>query len=432
MTWTAGYYSGARRVDAHPGRVGGPIVPWAVVVHTTDMAPETFAALVSAWRTKPGVGDCSHFLIGRDAMEGVVQFVPIDRNSNSAGGPHHGVFVAGGIEWHPNTVSVGVELHCAGGVQRIGGEWRLVEGGKPTGAPIPDLDVIPDPARPGRGWHRVTDYQYAQLETLLHELEYDGLGAAPGGVVARSTFQAPAEWALGAGRNCRALLARLPRPRGPTSNRNAVAASARGLARPDLALRRLVVGPKPLDEIGERGKIREARGLELAHELVAVDVLAVLVLGEDRSIASERRPRGQRYRVGHLVPERAHVEQLALAVDPQQAAVDHVAHDRELGAREPRRRRVAPADLVVAIERAAQRGRPTVLVVRVALDATGCVGGGLAVLARLGDAAVDLVAQVSRESQADWLVGLVGHDYFAPLCASQSPWLAAQMMLRAL
>lgn len=201
MTFTNGFYSGARRVDAHPGRIGGPITPCVVVVHTTDMCPETFAALVSAWRTQVSDGACAHFLIGRTPDDGVVQFVPIGMNANHAGGPTHGVFVdAQARTYHPNLVAVGIELHCAGGVVNQGGEWRLLEGGKATGAPIHDLDVTPDPARPGRGWHKVTDYQYAQLDTLLHELEYDGLAPAPTGLTAKSTFQTPSAWALGVGR----------------------------------------------------------------------------------------------------------------------------------------------------------------------------------------------------------------------------------------
>ena len=201
MTWADGRYSLARRVDAYVDRIGAPIVPWAVVVHTTDMLPDEFTALLRSWRTTPGRGDCAHFVIGRDAMEGVIQLAPITRNANHAGGPHHGVFVdAGGTQYHPNTCAVGIELHCAGGVQRIGGAWRLVEDGRPRGAPLPDLDVIPDPARPGRGWHKVTDYQYQQLDQLLHELEYDGLAKAPLGAVARSTYETPPAWGVGNGR----------------------------------------------------------------------------------------------------------------------------------------------------------------------------------------------------------------------------------------
>lgn len=189
--FSEGWWSLARRTPADPGRIGGEIAPFAVVVHTTDMAPETFDALVHQWTTQAGLRDCAHFIIGRDADHGVVQLAPITRNANHAGGPAHGSFVAGDQEWHPNSVSVGIEVHCAGGVQRIDGEWHLVENGQPQGAAIPDADVIPDPQRPGRGWHRVTDYQYQQLGALLDGLEAV-LGALPDGCVARSIEQPPA------------------------------------------------------------------------------------------------------------------------------------------------------------------------------------------------------------------------------------------------
>lgn len=203
MSWADGRYAGARRVDAHPGRVGEPIVPWACVVHTTDEPPETWGGIMTRMRTEAGKGDGAHFWIGRDAAAGVIQSVPITRNANHAGGDWHGVFVdAAGNEYRPNHVAVGIELHCAGRVQRLGGMWRFIDGGKPSGAPISDLDVIPDRARAGYGWHKVTDYQLEQLELLLRELEYDGLADAPAGAVARSTFETPPAWGLGIGRIC--------------------------------------------------------------------------------------------------------------------------------------------------------------------------------------------------------------------------------------
>lgn len=194
--WSDGWWQGATRKPAHPGRVGGPILPWATVVHTTDMLPEEWAALVHAWTDRPADGSCAHFLIGRTEQDGVVQFVPIMRNANHAGGPGHGVFdtkAARGI--HPNLVTVGIELHCAGGVRQIGGEWRLVESGVAHGKPIPDADVVLDPQRPGRGWHRVTDYQLAQLGDLLAELELV-LQPMPPGANERSTGEAVPSWAL--------------------------------------------------------------------------------------------------------------------------------------------------------------------------------------------------------------------------------------------
>jgi hypothetical protein len=128
-----------------------------------------------------------------------VQCIPIDRNGNHAGGPDHGAFVAPGESWHPNLVSVGIELHCAGGVQRIGGQWRLVESGKAHGTPLPDADVIQDPVRAGRGWHKVTDAQYERLESLLADLDR-ALKPAPQGLLASSTHESPPSWGVGRGR----------------------------------------------------------------------------------------------------------------------------------------------------------------------------------------------------------------------------------------
>lgn len=190
-----GWWDGASRAPAHVGRVGGAIAPWSVVVHTTDMLPDEWAALVNAWTTRPGDGACAHFLIGRDAAHGVRQLVPITRNGNHAGGPSHGVFTDGRRTWHPNLVCVGIELHCAGGVRRIDGAWRLVEGGKAHGAPLPDADVIPDPKRPGRGWHRVTDYQLRTMRWLLTDLDLT-MPRVPPGVSARATKESPDAWTV--------------------------------------------------------------------------------------------------------------------------------------------------------------------------------------------------------------------------------------------
>jgi hypothetical protein len=194
-----GWWSLARRLTAFPGRIGEVIAPFATVVHTTDMVPETWDSLLNSWTTRLGPGDCAHFVIGRDAENGVVQLAPITNNANHAGGPGHGSFVAGAQSWHPNTVSVGIEVHCAGAVRQVGGDWRLVEGGVPQGAAIPNDDVIPDPNRPGRGWHKVTDYQYQQLGALLDDLE-SVLGALPDGCVAQSVEQPPAYGVFATGR----------------------------------------------------------------------------------------------------------------------------------------------------------------------------------------------------------------------------------------
>jgi N-acetyl-anhydromuramyl-L-alanine amidase AmpD len=189
--WSSGWWSGAKRTDAHPGRMGGTVAPWAVVVHSTDMPREDWKALVTAWQSKPGDGACAHFLIGRDESQGVLQLVPVTRNGNHAGGPGHGVFDCLGTKGiHPNLVTVGIELHCAGGVRQLGGVWRFVEDGTAHGAPIPDAEVIPDPQRPGRGWHIVSDYQKAQLSQLLADLELT-LARLPVGAVTRAFGETP-------------------------------------------------------------------------------------------------------------------------------------------------------------------------------------------------------------------------------------------------
>ena len=207
-----GWWSLATRRDAHPQRIGGLIDPFSTVVHTTDMVPESWNGLLNRWTTEPGEPgrrNCAHFAIGRDASAGVVQFAPITRDAHHTGG---GRFVAGTASWGSNSVSVGIEVHCAGDIQQVNGQWRhmeLVPYGdpvpavdvdvpdpqypnvgeyngvraeyidtewrlmrhEPRGNPIPATDVVLDSAHPGRGWHTVTDYQYQQLGTLLDCLE---------------------------------------------------------------------------------------------------------------------------------------------------------------------------------------------------------------------------------------------------------------------
>lgn len=197
--WADGLWAEATYQPAHPGRVGCAVRPFGVVVHTTDMLPDEWAALVAAWRTRPGDGACAHFLIGRDAAHGVIQLVPITRNGNHAGGPGHGVFRApgprGSTDLHPNLVAVGIELHCAGGVQRVGGAWRLVEDGKAHGAPLPDAEVTPDPRRPGRGWHQVTDYQRERCSALLADLDHV-LAPVPAGCAKVAFGETPPDYAV--------------------------------------------------------------------------------------------------------------------------------------------------------------------------------------------------------------------------------------------
>lgn len=195
--WDGGRYRGARWAPIHPGRVGGAIAPWGVVVHTTDMHPSTFGALIRAWQRDAGRGAGAHFLIGRSAREGVVQLVDVGRNANHAGGrPAHGWFeVNDGARVHPNRVTVGIEVHAAGAVRWVGGEWRCYSGGRPVGAPLPAAEVQPDPRRPGRGWHVATAYQLDEIARLL-----DALAARAGRALPPDSYRivphgAPQAWA---------------------------------------------------------------------------------------------------------------------------------------------------------------------------------------------------------------------------------------------
>lgn len=170
-----------RQAALHPGRVGGAIDPWSVVVHTTDMHPDSFEALVRKSQRDAGGGSGWHFLIGRTSSEGVVQSCSIYQNANHAGGgvdPKTGTarlhgwikFVAGDRPHHPNRVAVGIEVHCAGQLAKVAGQYRTVDRatGKPFGAPIPAIDV--DVGIGGRCWHRPTPWQVSTLHRLLDDL----------------------------------------------------------------------------------------------------------------------------------------------------------------------------------------------------------------------------------------------------------------------
>jgi hypothetical protein len=196
-----GWWSGAKRMDAHRGRWGGPIQPYATGLHTTDMLPEEWPALLKSWTERPGDGACANFLIGRDAAQGAIQLIPITRNSNHMGGPGHGVFVlANGAQVHPNLVANGIELHCAGGVRKVGGQWRLVERGVAHGAPLPDADVLPDPGgNPTRGLHKLTDYQLEVCGRLLADLNAAQI-PMPAGVTTKAFGEAVPAWAHRTGR----------------------------------------------------------------------------------------------------------------------------------------------------------------------------------------------------------------------------------------
>ena len=183
--WDGGRYRAATWSPIHPGRVGGAIKPWAVVVHTTDMHPSTFGALRRAWTAKAGRGAGAHFLLGRTPAEGLHQLADVGRNGNHAGGPEHGWFDVRGHRVHPNAATAGIEVHCAGLlILDPAGRWRTWtrEAGRlvPFGAPIPAAEVQPDPAHRGRGWHLPSAYQLAELEGLLRAFaSCPAFGAAP-------------------------------------------------------------------------------------------------------------------------------------------------------------------------------------------------------------------------------------------------------------
>jgi hypothetical protein len=174
--WDGGRYLGAQWRPAHPGRVGPAIRPIGSVVHETQMHPDSFGALVRAWERSAGRGACAHFLIGRDERQGHVQMVDAARNGNHAGGrPAHGWLLLNGRRVHPNSVLLGIEVHTAGPVRRVAGQWRAGEyrDGQwtPHGAPLDPGEIEVDPKHPDRGWHRPTEYQLRELELLLRSFE---------------------------------------------------------------------------------------------------------------------------------------------------------------------------------------------------------------------------------------------------------------------
>lgn len=185
----AGWYGAARRVDAHRGRVGGPIVAETFVIHTTDCMPGSMPAIVKSWSTTAGNGACAHGILGRSATDGLVQMIPFDRNGNHAGGtPRHGWYrdVHAAQESktlvHPNTIAIGIELDCAGYLGRqVNGKWIHPD----TKREVAPADVDVD--EHGRGWHKLTSYQYDQLALLLDEVlptlapMHAGLTLAPNG-----------------------------------------------------------------------------------------------------------------------------------------------------------------------------------------------------------------------------------------------------------
>lgn len=204
--WVNGWYSRARKLPANPGRVGGYITAFANVDHTTDMHPDHWDALLRSLVNNVGRGNGAHFYLGRTPEQGLVQAVAITRNGNHAGGPTGGYFTSkGGTKrHHPNLVSTGIEVHAGGALRKIGSDWRWGQHSSKTktwvaaGAPIPAEDVILDPVRPGRGYHRWTEYQIATLQKLHEDLDIAltpapaDLQAHPGGQEAVPKWGVPA------------------------------------------------------------------------------------------------------------------------------------------------------------------------------------------------------------------------------------------------
>ena len=167
-----GRWSLATYKEMYPGRIGRAIVPRTLVVHTTDMRPGSFAALVRNWTSQLGRGNGAHFLIGRTPAEGVIQFAPIHRNANHAGGNNPGSI--GGL--HPNTCSVGVEVDNGGRLVLKGGKWTHPD----TGYVYDTKDVFVEKAN--RAWEKKTWYQQEMLWKLWVALR-PTLRAWPAGTV---------------------------------------------------------------------------------------------------------------------------------------------------------------------------------------------------------------------------------------------------------
>lgn len=196
MQFVDGKYLGARYVEMHKGRIGGAINARAIVVHSTDMAPSSFEALIKSWTTQPGKGNGAHFLIGRDERQGVVQFCSIARNANHAGGPSAGAFVDGQRRYHPNRYSVGIEVHNAGLLRKIDGQWRQAErvDGKlvAVGPAYSQSEVEIDSET--RAYHLPTAWQIAELRKLIAALDAT-LAPAPENLIAGQSVGRVQPWA---------------------------------------------------------------------------------------------------------------------------------------------------------------------------------------------------------------------------------------------
>lgn len=165
--WSNGWYTPATRCPAHVGRIGATITPRAIVVHTTDTMPGGFSAIVKSWTSKPGAGNAAHFMIGRTEADGIVQFAPVTKNANHAGGTPCGKFkTPDGKLHHPNSTTVGIELDAGGGLKKDGVGWFHPD----TKRRVDASNVYVDTR--GRGWHIVTPYQRDQLNRLVADLQH--------------------------------------------------------------------------------------------------------------------------------------------------------------------------------------------------------------------------------------------------------------------
>lgn len=173
-----GWYKDARRVDAHPGRVGAVINARGATVHTTDTMGG-LAGMMKRMHETRSDGGGAHFWIGRqpatldDALaqypsNGLVQTVSIKHNGNHAGGPNgeHGrVLMPDGMKEHPNRIYIGIEIVCGGKLKQMQSVVRHPD----SNALVPEAEVFRDER--GKPWHRVTDYQLATLAKLLDDLD---------------------------------------------------------------------------------------------------------------------------------------------------------------------------------------------------------------------------------------------------------------------
>lgn len=194
MIGASGWYRNSTQVLAHPSRMGGAIVPEAIVVHTTDCMPGSMPAILNSWSKTSGNGACAHAIIGRSPTDGVVQMIPFNRNGNHAGGLKHGWYGMPRVDpktgtdtgalalIHPNTIAIGIELDCAGYLGHpVAGKWIHPD----TKREVTAADVEVDPA--GKGWHKVTQYQLDQLGAMIDAIRaWDAFAAA---VAQRGTLQ---------------------------------------------------------------------------------------------------------------------------------------------------------------------------------------------------------------------------------------------------